>query len=81
MKKITYYLLGIIILFCMILLVRKGTFSEDTVVSFSGSREELQNTVVSAALSYYYNQNYSDYEQYPIYYYHNTKKLNPLIFF
>lgn len=46
---------------CYICLTAKETFSAATK---NYTREELQKMVVSAAISYYYNNYYSDYEQY-----------------
>lgn len=53
---------GIIFLF---LLLNKITYSvENDNTTLRGTREEFQNLITSTALSYYYNNIYSDYEQY-----------------
>ena len=56
-----YRSLVILIVAVCIALVVKKTFSANENVY---TREELQKMVVSAAVSYYYNNSYSDYEQY-----------------
>ena len=56
-----YRSLVILIVAVCIALVVKKTFSTNENVY---TREELQKMVVSAAVSYYYNNSYSDYEQY-----------------
>ena len=61
-KKIIHILISLIlcILFMnmFLLKIHKKTYSYENF-----SREELQKMVASTALSYYYNHNYSDYEQ------------------
>ena len=56
-----YRSLVILLVAVCIALVVKKTFSANENVY---TREELQKMVVSAAVSYYYNNSYSDYEQY-----------------
>ena len=48
--------------------IRKGTSS---IQEYSTNRSKLQDLVVSTALSYYYNNNYTDYEQKSMDYYYN----------
>lgn len=61
-KKFKYLIIvvGILIVGCIFLIVKKS-FGVST---NTYTRDELQKMLVSAAVSYYYNNNYSDYEQY-----------------
>ena len=69
-KKLKYGILISIVLLTIIVFISKGTYSATT--SYSGTRKNLQDMVIATALSYYYNQNYSDYEQYPMDDYYNS---------
>ena len=69
-KKLKYGILISIVLLTIIVFISKGTYSATT--SYSGTRKNLQDMVIATALSYYYNQNYSDYEQYPMDAYYNS---------
>ena len=61
-KKFKYpIILVIVFAACGVFLVAKNTFSTST---DTYTRDELQKMLVSAAVSYYYNNYYSDYEQY-----------------
>ena len=61
-KRLKYPVATIVLVTaCYICLTAKETFSAATK---NYTRDELQKMVVSAAVSYYYNNYYSDYEQY-----------------
>ncbi len=60
--KIGIFLISLLFVIGLVFFVFKGTYS--IVYDDNYTREELQDMVVSTAMSYYYNQNYSDYEQY-----------------
>ena len=65
-KIITSFILIIILLVGMILISTKETYATEVTGSYvSGemTRTELQNMIVSTALSYYFNREYTDYEQ------------------
>lgn len=61
-KKFKYLIIivGILVVGCIFLIVKKS-FGVST---NTYTRDELQKMLVSAAVSYYYNNYYSDYEQY-----------------
>lgn len=64
-KRLKYPVATIVLVTaCYICLTAKETFSAATK---NYTRDELQKMVVSAAVSYYYNNYYSDYEQYLLY--------------
>jgi hypothetical protein len=55
-------ILSVAVIFSLLIIFTlKGTYAKDT--SYTDNREKLEDLVVSTALSYYYNQDYSDYEQ------------------
>ena len=61
-KKLNYLVaIFLIIIILCICLTAKTTFSVSTK---QYTRDQLQKMLVSAAISYYYNNYYSDYEQY-----------------
>ena len=71
MKKKHIYLF-IIIFICIVLGISVyWTYSSDYSGKFT--REQLQDFVVSTALSYYYNKGYSDYEQTSMEYINSSK--------
>ncbi|MGM9877555.1 MAG: InlB B-repeat-containing protein [Bacilli bacterium] len=64
--KFRYFFIIIIILIIIILLFYFSLISNRSVATETNtySRQDLQKMLISAALSYYYNNYYSDYEQY-----------------
>ncbi|MDD6272494.1 MAG: hypothetical protein PUA90_03115, partial [bacterium] len=64
--KFRYFFIIMIILIIIILLFCFSSISNRSVATETNkySRQDLQKMLISAALSYYYNNYYSDYEQY-----------------
>ena len=61
-RKLLYIMLIIVLMLGVLFLVKRGTYSSTTESIYT--RKQLQDMVVSTALSYYYNNAYTDYEQY-----------------
>ena len=65
--KLKKILISIIVIFffsfIIFYFVNRGTYSTSD-NSFNGTRKDMQNLVLSTALHYWYNREYTDYEQY-----------------